>query len=262
MREIRNPTTALRHVSTGGSSRLGRPSWELAIHWSCFIDGTSGRVLRLDTIPFTTDNGFALRRLFQTSFAVLIAIFCLAGFASSQTRDNKLREELLAMRERDQKAREGCPKEDVDAQMKCYAAIAESVDKPNTRRLEEIVRKVGVPDVKMVGADGMDAFYLVLQHSQSVALKKKSLKGIKRAFKAKELRPMDYANFTDRLLVNLGKPQVYGSNFDFKDGKLVMSRTKDVGNLDVRRKKLGLPPIAEYARVLKEMYKMQVVFSQ
>jgi hypothetical protein len=70
---------------------------------------------------------------------------------------------------------------------------------------------------------------------------------------------MDYANFSDRLLVNLGKPQVYGSNFEFKEGKLVLSRTKDIKNLDTRRKKLGLPPIAEYARVLGQLYKMEVV---
>lgn len=163
------------------------------------------------------------------------------------------------MRDRDQKAREDCPTGNQDEQMKCYAKIAESVDKPNTQRLEQIVRKVGVPDAKMVGEDGVRAFFLVLQHSPSLDLKKKSANGIKKAFEAKVLSAMDYANFTDRLLVHLGKPQVYGSNFEFKEGKLVMSRTKDLRNLDARRKKLGLPPIAEYARVLKEMYKMEVV---
>lgn len=200
-----------------------------------------------------------ITRFLQTSFAVLTAIFCLAGLAVSQARDNELRTELLAMRDRDQKAREDCPTGNQDEQMMCYANIAESVDKPNTQRLEEIVRRVGVPDAKMVGEDGVRAFFLVLQHSPSLDLKKKSANGIKKAFEAKVLSAMDYANFTDRLLVHLGKPQVYGSNFEFKEGKLVMSRTKDLRNLDARRKKLGLPPIAEYARVLKEMYKMEVV---
>lgn len=166
------------------------------------------------------------------------------------------------MRERDQKARAGCPTGDPDAQLRCYAEIAESVDKPNTQRLEEIVRNVGVPSAKMVGVDGVQAFYLLLQHSQSVELKKKSLKGIKKAFESRVLSAMDYANFTDRLLVNLGEPQVYGSNFEFKDGKLVMSRTKDVRNLDRRRHALGLPPIAEYARELKETYNMDVVLPE
>jgi hypothetical protein len=190
---------------------------------------------------------------------ISFALFCFAGTAFSQAPDNRLREELLAMRERDQKAREACPSGNADEQIKCYAAIAESVDKPNTQRLEEIVKTIGVPNAKMVGRDGVEAFYLVLQHSQSIELKKKSRKGLRKAFKSKVLSPMDYANFSDRLLVNLGKPQVYGSNFEFKEGKLVLSRTKDIKNLDTRRKKLGLPPIAEYARVLGQLYKMEVV---
>jgi hypothetical protein len=166
------------------------------------------------------------------------------------------------MRDRDQKARKACPKGDSDAQIKCYVAIAESVDKPNTRRLEEIVRINGVPNVKMVGIDGVKAYYLILQHSPSIELKKKSQKAMKKAFKGKALSAMDYANFTDRLRVNLGKRQIYGSNFENKNGKLVMSPTIDSKNLDSRRKKLGLPSIAEYAKVLGEIYGMEVVIPQ
>lgn len=163
------------------------------------------------------------------------------------------------MRDRDQHARENCPTGNADAQLKCYAEVAEKIDKPNTQRLGEIVKKFGVPDARLVGADGVRAFFLVLQHSQSLDLKKRSQKGMKKAYESKVLSAMDYANFTDRLLVGLGKPQVYGSNFEFKDGKLVMSPTKDPSKLDARRRKLGLPPIAEYARVLGEMYKMETV---
>ncbi len=146
--------------------------------------------------------------------------------------------------------------------MKCYAQVGESVDKPNTKRLEEIVRKFGVPDAELVGADGVRAFYLVLQHSPSLELRKKSAKGMKKAYKAKVLSAMDYANFTDRLLTALGEPQIYGSNFEFKEGKLVMSALKDRKNLDARRKKLGLPPIAEYARELGDLYKLETVIPQ
>ena len=196
---------------------------------------------------------------FNISCAILAVAFLLAGSAHSQALNNALRLELIAMRDRDQKAREDCSKGDTDQQLKCYAEISESVDKPNTQRLDEIGRTVGVPDVRMVGADGVKAYYLVLQHSPSIELRKKSQKAMKKAFEANALSAMDYANFTDRLRVKLGKPQIYGSNFDFIDGKLVMSATKDAGNLDARRRKLGLPPIAEYARTLGEIYKMEVV---
>ena len=217
----------------------------------------------LDSTVESAENIFALtRRNFKQPVAAFAATLLFAGIGFTQTLNNPLREELLAMRDRDQKAREDCPQGDPDKQIKCYAQILESVDRPNTKRLEEIVRSSGIPNVRSVRADGVKAFYLVLQHSPSIELKKKSRKAMKKAFEANALSAMDYANFTDRLLVNLGKRQIYGSNFEFKDGKLVMSAVKDQKNLNARRKKLGLPPIADYARALGELYKMEVVVPQ
>ena len=191
-----------------------------------------------------------------------VAVILLATATPAQVSNQDLRTELLAMRERDQAARLACPAGKSDEQMKCYAKILEEIDKPHTQRLNEIVRKYGVPDAKRVGADGMEAYYLVLQHSNDLNLKHKSVKAMEKAFEAKQLSPFDYANFTDRLLVNLGKPQIYGANFDFKNGKLVMSPTKDVKNLDRRRKAIGLPPIAEYMKMLEEMYKIPAVMTE
>lgn len=42
-----------------------------------------------------------------------------------------------------------------------------------------------------------------------------------------------------------------------KDGKLIMSKVKNRKNLD-RRRKIGLPPIEEYAKKLKEFYNLEV----
>jgi hypothetical protein len=137
--------------------------------------------------------------------------------------------------------------------------MSETVDKPNTKRINEIYKTIGFPDAKTVGEDGVDAFLLILQHSNDIKLKQKCLAGITKAFKAKQLSSSNYANFTDRLLFNLGKPQVYGCNFELKDGKLVMSKTADLKNLDRRRKKIGLPTIAEYAAKMKEVYNLEVV---
>jgi len=195
---------------------------------------------------------------FRTVLAFL-SILCVAVVTNAQGFDEKLRAELLAMRDRDQRARDDCNKGTTDERWKCYANMTETVDKPNTKRLNEIFRSNGFPDAKVVGKDGVEAFLLILQHSNDLELKQQSLPGITKAFEAKLLAAMDYANFTDRLLANLGKPQLYGQNFEFKDGKLVMSKTEDLKNLDHRRKKIGLPPIAEYAKMLKDVYKMDVV---
>jgi hypothetical protein len=191
--------------------------------------------------------------------AFVISILFLTAAANAQVADENLRKELLAMRDRDQRARDECNTGTTDERLKCYATMSVTVDKANTQRINEIYRSIGFPDAKQVGKDGVEAFLLILQHSNDIELKQKCLAGITKAFQAKQLSASDYANFTDRLLFNLGKPQVYGCNFELKDGKQVMSRTEDLKNLDRRRKKIGLPPIAEYAAKLKEVYDLEVV---
>jgi len=190
--------------------------------------------------------------------SILLVILFTVLVVDAQT-DEKLRSELLAMRDRDQAAREACDKGTTDDRITCYVKFAEDDDRPNTERLKAILKAGGFPDAKAVGKDGVEAFYLILQHSADIELKKQCLEHITKAFEAKLLAPISYANFTDRLLVNLGKPQVYGSNFELKDGKLVMSATEDLNNLDKRRAKIGLPPIADYVKMLRDVYKMEVV---
>lgn len=191
------------------------------------------------------------------SILFIILVFAAVGAAQSNTT---LREELLKMRETDQQAREQCAKGNGDEQTKCLVETLEKIDKPNTARLNEIFNQSGFPTWKSVGKDGVQAFLILLQHTSDESLRQKSLKPITKAFKRKEIPPQDYANFVDRLLAHQNKPQIYGSNFDFKEGKLVMSKVKDRKNLDKRRQKIGLPAIEEYAKKLKEFYNLEVVF--
>jgi len=197
----------------------------------------------------------ALRQTLQLS----ALIFLLFSAVSAQKFNDALRLELLAMEKNDQAVRIECNEKAADKMIDCLAKIAETTDRPNTQRLNEIVDKYGVPTTEVAGKDGFRAFMIVLQHATSDALREKCLKPIKKAFERKEMPPEAYANFVDRLRVHQGKLQMYGCNFDIKDGKLVMSRTKDPKNLDRRRAKIGLPPIAEYAKILAEMYHMEAV---
>lgn len=188
----------------------------------------------------------------------LITLFCVfAGNAHGQNIEASLRDELLTMSDRDQQAREKCAGS-ADEQMRCYVKVAEEVDKPNTKRINEIFSEVGFPAARDVGPDGVKTFYLILQHSGDLELKRRCQKGMKKGFKEKVVSSSEYSSFIDRLLVDQHKPQIYGSNFEMKDGKLVMSATKDVKNLNARRKKIGLPPIDEYVKMLKDAYKLDV----
>lgn len=186
---------------------------------------------------------------------VLLTALTLSSAVDAQAVNEKLRSELLAMAVRDQDARNSCSTTDGNELVRCLAAT----DGPNVKRIREIIYSTGFPTSKDVGIDGVKAFFLILQHSESVELRLKCKKGIERAFKDKVLSVSEYTVFVDRLLVKQGKPQIYGSNFDLENGKLVMSRTKDVKNLDKRRIAIGLPPIEEYVKMLKDAYQMEII---
>jgi len=71
---------------------------------------------------------------------------------------------------------------------------------------------------------------------------------------------MGYANFVDRLQLHQGKKQLYGTGFEFKDGKMVLSPTEDLKHLEKRRTKIGLPPMSEAVKMMKEIYHLEVVY--
>ena len=192
------------------------------------------------------------------SLVITFFIFGLVNSVSAQISNPALRDELLAMEKVDQAEREKCNSGSAEARAKCYVEISERVDKSNTRRLEQIFETHGFPGRKLVGLEGVRAFMLLLQHAPDDRLREKCEKPIERAFKAKELLPQDYSSFIDRFRLHQGKGQLYGTGFEMKDGKMVLSKTEDIKNLEKRRKKIGLPPLSEYIQMLKDAYRLQV----
>lgn len=79
-------------------------------------------------------------------FSLFIIIIC-ATICAAQT-NTVLRDELVKMREVDRNAREECAKGNGDEQIKCLVETMEKIDKPNTKRLEEIFAQKGFPTGK------------------------------------------------------------------------------------------------------------------
>lgn len=197
------------------------------------------------------------RSLFSAVF-VVVTLLITGESTYGQLTHRELRSELLEMRRVDQEARIKCLGS-ADQQMKCFREIAEKIDAPHTKRLNEIFEKHGFPSLAMVGDDGLRAFMLLVQHAVSDDIRERAREPMRLAFERKEIPPDRYAAFIDRLLVNQGKPQIYGSNFEMKDGRMVMSPVEDPAGLNNRRRAAGLPPIEKYAEMLRELYKIEVV---
>jgi|GEM_PF-924489 len=168
-----------------------------------------------------------------------------------------LRQELLERVDRDQAIRNEMIRNGVTNVDAALQGRMTAIDSANTARMKEIVKQYGWPGPELVGVDGTEAAFLLVQHAEH-EFQKQMLPLVERAYREKKLQGQDYALLLDRVLVAEGKPQVYGTQakrFDqWKDKEPVFDPIEDEANVDKRRAEVGLFPMAEYRRLLKQLY--------
>jgi hypothetical protein len=127
------------------------------------------------------------------------------------------------------------------------------VDAENLKWFKEVVDKHGWPGKSMVGTDGALAAFLIAQHSSDLKFQKKCLGLIEKAYKAGEVEGQHLALITDRQRVLVQKKkQLYGTQLEARDGKLVPLPIEDEANVDKRRKELGMTTLAEYVKFVNQ----------
>jgi hypothetical protein len=140
------------------------------------------------------------------------------------------------------------------AEFKQLADTLQRTDKENTDRLGKIVEQFGWPTHTLVGKDGAQAAWLLVQHADlSPKFQRKCLDVMAR-LPRDEISQQNVAYLTDRVLLAEGKKQVYGTQFTLTDGKWKPRPLEDEANVDLRRVEVGLPPLAEYAKEIEAYY--------
>lgn len=137
-------------------------------------------------------------------------------------------------------------------------ARQEAIDRENTAHLQEIIDEYGWPDRFLVGFDGVQAAFLIAQHADE-GFQQAILPLIKASYQRGDLSGGEYALFEDRVRVNQERPQLFGSQAYISDGQLILYPIEDHARVDLRRKDLGLEPLADYVKKLEEMYGMKAV---
>jgi len=191
-------------------------------------------------------------------------ILCFVTVCSPQDRSRipsvklpRLRQELLKRVNEDQRIRDQLIKKGIDHPDPTLLQEMNKIDANNTARLTVIIKQHGWPGPKLIGRDGTDAFFLLAQHANP-AFQKKVLPLVQNAYRHGILTGQNYALFTDRVLVESGKPQIYGTAakpFDQWNGREpVFQPIEDEANLEKRRAAVGLMPMSEYREFMKHLY--------
>lgn len=188
----------------------------------------------------------------RRSLLFAFSAFVLCACAVTSLLDP--RPELEAMYEADQHRRtammEAFRKYGPDSpEVYSLAKEQHAIDQNNLKRLEKIVAESGWPKLSIVGTKAASAAFLIVQHAD-LAKQQRYLPIIRQAAKAGEARVSDLALLEDRVLIGQGKKQLYGSQLQ-SDGKggWAFYPIEDEARVDERRRSVGLPPLADYARL-------------
>ena len=134
-------------------------------------------------------------------------------------------------------------------QMDSLSQQMQRIDAQNLPRVTAIIDRYGWPGRSLVGDDGSTTAFLVIQHADLATMQQYA--PLMRAAAAKEeLSYADLALVEDRILTYQHQPQLYGSQLQTnpQTGKLEFLPIADEARVDERRARMGLGPIAAYAR--------------
>ncbi len=117
----------------------------------------------------------------------------------------------------------------------------------NAQRLRRIIESVGWPGSDLVGRDGAEAAWLILQHAISEPeLLRRALPLLATAAREGKADPAHAAMLEDRIRFFEGRPQRYGTQLDWDaDGNLSPGEVEDPQKLAGRRRAVGLPSLEE-----------------
>lgn len=132
----------------------------------------------------------------------------------------------------------------------------EALDRAHTERMRQVLSTSGWPGKSLVGAEGSSAAWLLVQHAtHDLAFMKSGLALMAEAVRTSEASPQEFAYLMDRVRLQDGKAQVYGTQFIIGPDKILrVQPIEDPAHVDNFRAQIGLPPLAEYERQLRKVY--------
>ena len=170
--------------------------------------------------------------------------------------NTKLKQELVKLAEEDQQLLEKLAasgdlakyKDEVHPELKI-------IFERNTARAKEIINNYGWPTISLVGNEGSDAMYLIVQHSVlDEPFMQACVSTLEEAVNNNEAKGWQLAFLQDRTLMQQEKPQKYGTQHITNDGVVEPYIIKNPEMVNGRRLALGLEPLEERTRLLQENY--------
>lgn len=136
------------------------------------------------------------------------------------------------------------------------------VEKDNYARhqpvLEQMVRRYGYPGFRQVGEKSANNFWLLVQHADAHPdFQRRVLQLMLVEVKRKNVNPSNYAYLTDRVAINAGQPEEYGTQVEYKGpglGRAVPKSLRDPARVNQRRAAIGMDPLEKYLEMMTQLH--------
>ena len=128
-----------------------------------------------------------------------------------------------------------------------YHPEMQAVHDANAAALQAILEEHGWPTAALAGNEGAHGAWLIAQHAIALPdFQRACLVALESAASSGRAPQWQPAMLLDRILVLEGKPQLYGTQFDWDEaGEMSPLPIEHADTVDRRRADLGLPPLAD-----------------
>ena len=188
---------------------------------------------------------------------LILGFLILLGCENKKAEFNQeLADELKRMAKIDQIAAYIPEGEYKKLSKKEWNTFKDSVFTTHQKRLSMIFKKNGFIGIDMAGDEGSMNFWLMVQHSDhNPDFQKEVLEKMKIEVDKGNADPSNYGLLVDRVKLNKGQAQVYGTQvrYNMHTGQAYPKKLADSITVNERRKSIGLEQIEIY---LNEMSKM------
>lgn len=135
-----------------------------------------------------------------------------------------------------------------------YHEDMEEIHNRNAKILDEIIDEIGYPTNDKVGQEAGEAAWLIIQHAIGQPnFMKKCAKLLENAVNEGKANAKNFAYLMDRIASFEGRPQLYGTAFDWdENGLLAPKPYDDLAKVNQRRKSIGLNTVSEQIQIMRK----------
>lgn len=140
------------------------------------------------------------------------------------------------------------------ANLSCSAVWDDTLDYHHAQELKPYIVSIGWPTFSKIGKEASRNLALIVRHADNDLSFQRWCLVLMKACPANEVECADIAHLEDRICVNCGEPQIYGTQFHEVEGEHVPRPIWNRRWVDARRKKMGLPPLEKGIAAMRRKY--------